>query len=119
MQNGTSKPNGTAVPRTPAFNLASWASSLTFADLPSDVVSRTKSFYLDWLASALAGRNHISVTSMVNLITTQGPTKGKCEIVGFPDLTTSPIFAALVDGASSHVVEQDDLHNSSMMHPVS
>lgn len=111
--------NSTTVPRTPAFNLASWASSLTFAGLPSDVVSRTKSFYLDWLASALAGRNHISVTSMVKLIKTQGPAKGKCEIVGFPDYTTSPIFAALVNGASSHVVEQDDLHNSSMMHPVS
>jgi 2-methylcitrate dehydratase PrpD len=28
-------------------------------------------------------------------------------------------MVALVNGASSHVVEQDDLHNSSMMHPVS
>ena len=31
--------------------------------------------------------------------------------------TTSPFFAALVNGAASHVVEQDDLHNSSVFHP--
>ncbi len=30
---------------------------------------------------------------------------------------TSPYFAALVNAASSHLVEQDDLHNSSVLHP--
>src|SRR5690606_34329234 len=30
---------------------------------------------------------------------------------------TSAYFAALVNGASSHLVEQDDLHNSSVLHP--
>ncbi|WP_421722538.1 MmgE/PrpD family protein [Alloalcanivorax xenomutans] len=30
---------------------------------------------------------------------------------------TSAYFAALVNGAASHVVEQDDLHNSSVLHP--
>src|SRR5262249_7012947 len=30
---------------------------------------------------------------------------------------TSPFLAALVNGAASHVVEQDDLHNSSVVHP--
>jgi len=30
---------------------------------------------------------------------------------------TSPLFAALINGAASHFVEQDDLHNSSVLHP--
>src|SRR5206468_8672504 len=30
---------------------------------------------------------------------------------------TSPFFAALVNGAASHVVEQDDVHNASVFHP--
>ena len=30
---------------------------------------------------------------------------------------TSPFFAALINGAASHFVEQDDLHNSSVLHP--
>ena len=45
-----------------------------------------------------------------------GPAQGPSEI-----LTTrrrsSPFFAALVNGAASHFVEQDDLHNSSVLHP--
>ncbi|MGO4843719.1 MmgE/PrpD family protein, partial [Rhizobiaceae sp. 2RAB30] len=31
--------------------------------------------------------------------------------------TTSPLFAALVNGASSHIAEQDDVHNGSVFHP--
>lgn len=115
MKANTNTTHGT---QTPSHHLASWACSLRFADLPSEVVDRTKSLFLDWLGSALAGRHHISVTSMVQLTRAQGPTNGKCEIVGYPELHTSPVFAALVNAASSHVVEQDDLHNSSMMHPV-
>ncbi len=31
--------------------------------------------------------------------------------------TTSPLFAALVNAAASHVAEQDDVHNASVFHP--
>ena len=31
--------------------------------------------------------------------------------------TTSPLFAALVNGAASHYAEQDDVHNGSVFHP--
>ena len=31
--------------------------------------------------------------------------------------TTSPLFAAMVNAASSHVAEQDDVHNGSVFHP--
>jgi 2-methylcitrate dehydratase PrpD len=31
--------------------------------------------------------------------------------------TTSPLFAALINGAASHVAEQDDVHNGSVFHP--
>ncbi|EXJ53395.1 uncharacterized protein A1O5_13384 [Cladophialophora psammophila CBS 110553] len=97
--------------------LVHWAHSLTYERLPADVVDRTKAFFIDWLACAVAGRGHVSVTSMVEYAKTMGPSTGKCEVIGFPDLTTSAAFASLINGASSHVVEQDDLHNSSMMHP--
>ncbi|KAL2837827.1 hypothetical protein BJX68DRAFT_249490 [Aspergillus pseudodeflectus] len=97
--------------------LVEWAVGLTFEDLPGDVVDRTKDFFVDWLGCAIAGREHISVKSMVEYAKAMGPVSGNCELVGFPDFRTSPAFAALVNAASSHVVEQDDLHNSSMMHP--
>ena len=43
-----------------------------------------------------------------------GPASGKSEILSL-GATTSAAFAAIVNGASSHVVEQDDLHNSSIV----
>ena len=45
-----------------------------------------------------------------------GPSDGRSE-----DLTTrkrtSPFFAALLNGAASHIAEQDDVHNGGMFHP--
>jgi 2-methylcitrate dehydratase PrpD len=45
-----------------------------------------------------------------------GPANGPCSIL-VSRKTTSPYFAAMINGASSHLVEQDDLHNSSVLHP--
>ncbi|BCS21137.1 MmgE/PrpD family protein [Aspergillus puulaauensis] len=97
--------------------LVEWALSLKYDTLPNAVINRTKDFFVDTLACAVAGRDHIAVTSMLEYAKKMGPADGKCEIIGFPDVRTSPAFAALVNGASAHVVEQDDLHNSSVMHP--
>jgi 2-methylcitrate dehydratase PrpD len=98
--------------------LVDWASALQFTDLPPAVIARTKDFFVDTLACAVAGREHIAVKSMLEYSKIMGPADGKCELIGFPDVKTTPAFAALVNGGAAHVVEQDDLHNSSMMHPV-
>ena len=45
-----------------------------------------------------------------------GPTEGACEVLP-SGATTSALFAALINGAASHVVEQDDVHNGSVFHP--
>lgn len=99
-------------------SLVEWAHSLAYKDLPVEVVDRTKMFFVDWIGCAIAGRDHVSVRSMVQYSKVMGPETGACEIVGYPEQLTSAAFASLVNAASSHVVEQDDLHNSSMMHPV-
>ena len=45
-----------------------------------------------------------------------GPSEGPCEVLP-SGATTSALFAALINGAASHVVEQDDVHNGSVFHP--
>ncbi len=45
-----------------------------------------------------------------------GPSSGRARVLT-SGRRTSPYFAALVNGAASHLVEQDDLHNSSVLHP--
>jgi aconitate decarboxylase len=84
------------------------------------VVQKTKDFFLDWLGCTIAGRHHPAVSAIAQFARQMGPSNGKSELVdGSLGFTTSPAFASLVNGASSHVVEQDDLHNRSIMHPVS
>src|SRR5918992_1135077 len=96
--------------------LASFLSGLRFEDLPDEVVERTKELFLDWAASALAGKNSRPVRVFERFAGTMGPAEGPSEILP-SRRRTSPLFAALVNGAASHVVEQDDLHNASVFHP--
>jgi aconitate decarboxylase len=106
--------------RTRTENLASWAANLKFSDLSEDVIQKTKDFFVDWLGCTIAGRHHPAVSAIARFASQMGPSSGKSELVdGSLNFTTSPAFASLVNGASSHVVEQDDLHNRSIMHPVS
>src|SRR5690606_33199542 len=45
-----------------------------------------------------------------------GPQNGPSEILGARKSST-PYFAAIANGAASHVLEQDDVHNGSVFHP--
>jgi 2-methylcitrate dehydratase PrpD len=96
--------------------LASFLGCLRFEQIPSEVIERTKDLFLDWMASALAGRNARAVQILEKFASMMGPDDGPAEILG-SRRRTSPLFAALVNGASSHVVEQDDVHNGAVFHP--
>ena len=96
--------------------LARFLADTRFESLPSDVVSRAEELFLDWFASALAGRGARQTRTFESFARAMGPAKGSAEILTTRS-TSSPFFAALVNGAASHVVEQDDLHNSSVLHP--
>ncbi len=96
--------------------LAGFLANLRFEDLPREVVARTEDLFLDWVASALAGRNARQVGILERFANVMGPADGPSEILVSRG-RTSPLFAALINGASSHVVEQDDLHNASVFHP--
>ena len=97
-------------------DLAAYLTGLRYEDLPGEVVERTKEFFLDWAASALAGRGARPVRALEALAETMGPYDGPSEIL-ISRRRTSPLFAALVNGAASHVVEQDDVHNGAVFHP--
>ena len=96
--------------------LASYLAGLRFEDIPEAVVARTEELFLDWISSALAGRNARPVEALERFAQTMGPEDGPSEIL-VSRRRSSPLFAALVNAASSHVVEQDDVHNESVFHP--
>ena len=96
--------------------LASFLARLRYEDVPGDAVERTKELFLDWVGSALAGANERPVRVLERFARNMGPLEGPSEVL-VSRRRTSPLFAALVNGAASHVVEQDDLHNASVFHP--
>jgi 2-methylcitrate dehydratase PrpD len=96
--------------------LATFLARLRYEELPQPVVERTKDLFLDWVASALAGRQARPVQILERLATQMGPADGPSEIL-VSRRRTSPLFAALVNGAASHVVELDDVHNGAVFHP--
>ncbi len=101
---------------SPTRELAEFLAGLRFEDIPAYVARRAEDLFLDWLASALAGRGARPVRALEAVAAVMGPADGPSEIL-VSRRRTSPLFAALVNGAASHVVEQDDVHNGSVFHP--
>ena len=94
--------------------LARWAASVTFEELPQDVVAATKLRVLDVIGLALAGAETDfgrSVRSAALALSTPGP----CRILGFRD-RVSVATAAFANGAFSQALEFDDTHNESIVH---
>ena len=110
------KPQANAISEEPTRELSAFLASIRYASLPEPVVARTEELFLDWLASALAGRSARPIAAIEHFSTLMGPASGPSEVLTSRS-RSSPFFAALVNGAASHFVEQDDLHNSSVLHP--
>jgi len=104
------------LPGLESRQLAEFVAGLKLADIPQVAIHAAKSLFIDWLGSALAGRQSRAVTILESFAATMGPSTGPSEIL-VSRKTTSPFFAALVNAASSHMVEQDDVHNGSVFHP--
>lgn len=100
----------------PSAELSRFAAELRFDDIPAPVLRRAEDLLLDCLASILAGSDSRAVKTLNGYAQTMGPDHGPAEnLVGRRG--TSPLFAAMVNAAASHMVEQDDVHNGSVFHP--
>ncbi len=100
----------------PSAELAEFAAQLVYEDIPENVLRRTEDLMLDCLASALAGSSARPVQTIAQFADTMGPTSGPSENM-ITRRSTSPLFAAMVNAAAAHMVEQDDVHNGSVFHP--
>ncbi|AOB33277.1 2-methylcitrate dehydratase [Bordetella sp. H567] len=84
--------------------------------IPAPVVERAVNLYVDWLGSALAGKGARPVESIARFARASGGREGPADII-VDRGRGSAYFAAMVNGAASHFVEQDDVHNGSVLHP--
>ena len=100
----------------PTAALAQFAATLRFDDIPAPVLRRAEDLFLDWFASALAGKGARPVESIVRFMRSMGPAEGASQIL-IDRSSSSPLVAAVANAAASHFAEQDDVHNSSVFHP--
>jgi 2-methylcitrate dehydratase PrpD len=96
--------------------LCAFSAELTFAQIPPRVIEFSKGLLIDWLGCALAGKDSHQVRIIEDFARSMGPDAGRSTIVTSRQ-RTSPYFAAMVNAAACHVVEQDDVHNGSVLHP--
>jgi 2-methylcitrate dehydratase PrpD len=101
---------------SPTRTLCEFLVSIRYEHIPQPVVARTEELFLDWFASALAGKGARPTVIMEKFADAMGPQTGPSEIL-VSRRRTSPFFAALINGGASHVVEQDDVHNGAVYHP--
>lgn len=101
---------------TSSYVIAEFAANLQFEDIPTEVVRRCEDLLLDTLGSMYAGSTEAPVQKIAAFAKEQGPSDGRAQLIPSGE-KTSPYFAAMVNAAAAHMVEQDDLHNSSVFHP--
>jgi 2-methylcitrate dehydratase PrpD len=103
-------------PIDPGRTLAQFAATLRFEDIPAPVLRRAEDLMVDWFGSALAGKGSRPVETIARFFETMGPVQGPSEIL-IHRRGSSPLVAAAINAAASHVAEQDDVHNGSVFHP--
>ena len=100
--------------------LAAFAATLRFEDIPAPVVRKIEDLLVDWFGSAVAGHGTRPVETITRFAQAMDPSSGAnsgpSELI-INRARTSPYWAAMANAAASHVAEQDDVHNGSVFHP--
>ena len=104
---------------TPAATrmLANLVVGTRWQDVPAQVRHETVRSFVNWLGCAVGGAPHPGVAAAVRAATTYaGPSTAT--LLGL-SRRSDPIAAALVNGVSSHVLDFDDTHDGTLIHPSS
>jgi 2-methylcitrate dehydratase PrpD len=101
---------------SPTAELAAFAASLRFPDIPAPVIRKAEELLVDWFASTVAGHGARPVEGITRFVLAMGPQTGASEVI-IKRTSSSPYLAAMANAAASHMAEQDDVHNGSVFHP--
>lgn len=96
-----------------AEEYARFHSLLKFANLPAEVVQKTKDLILDTLGVALAARQEESTSVACRAAGMWG--SGDHVLWGFPE-DVSILGASLVNGTMAHTLDYDDTHTGGIVH---
>lgn len=86
------------------------------ADMPAGVRKEAHRGFLNWIGCALGGSRHPAARrAFAALAPFAGP--AKASLLGHSE-RTDPLLAALVNGIASHVLDFDDTHLATVIHPM-
>ncbi len=94
---------------------ARFAAGLTYDHLPEEARVAVRRVLLDWLGNVYAGAA-TRTGQIVRDVVTEGGGTPEASLIGF-GARSSAFGAALVNGASSHIVEFDDIYREAIYHP--
>jgi len=111
----TSPNQVTELPNDLTRRLARFIVSASFADMPEAVRHEAKRTLLNWVGCAVGGSQHETVANAVAALAPFfGPTQAT--LFGRPE-RMDVLHAALLNGISSHVLDFDDTHAQTTIHP--
>src|SRR5262249_6590744 len=113
----SSRPMESAFAVTPGVTrqLARFVAETRPADVPDEVVHEAKRALLNWLGCAIGGCRHPAVeTALAALAPFAGPPEAS--VLGRTERLDC-LHAALLNGISSHVLDFDDTHHPTLIHP--
>jgi 2-methylcitrate dehydratase PrpD len=106
----TPKTSSDAVTRRLAETLA----QTSYSDLPRAAIEEARRSVLDWLGSAMAGSLEPPARMAQHVVARLGKSD---EATVFGAGRSSAAGAALANGVASHILEFDDVHKGSTLHP--
>ncbi|CAH2400769.1 MmgE/PrpD family protein [Mesorhizobium escarrei] len=95
--------------------LADWAVDLRADEIPADVRAEGVRTFVNWLGCAVGGARHETVDRALDAMRMfSGPERA--QVIGRTE-RLDELHAALVNGISSHVLDYDDTHLKTIIHP--
>ena len=96
--------------------LANFAADLSYDDLPTEVIERTKLLIFDITGIMVRARHDAeSTASMISAVERLGLASGDCSVMGDTQ-AYAPTAAALVNGTLAHSLDFDDTHAAGSLH---
>ena len=99
----------------PTQQLATFVSGLRYEDLPAWVVDQAKRCLLDYVGLCIGASAEPAARLALEVLDAQGG-EAQATVIGFPGRRPA-LHAALVNGILSHVLDYDDTHIDTIIHP--
>src|SRR3546814_5164127 len=95
--------------------LAEWIVGLEASAIPAEVRAEGVRTFVNWVGCAVGGARHETADRALAAVTPfSGPRKAT--VLGRPERLDA-LHAALLNGITSHVLDYDDTHMKTILHP--